>query len=105
MSGHRYPICPISGKARYRGRKDIKFALRRADWERSRARLNEVACSRREIRGYRCSDCGGWHLTSQPAPSIRLASVAKLAVRIPGPAAEAIRRMVTATGLTAGTAA
>jgi hypothetical protein len=105
MSGHRYPICPISGKARYRGRKDIKLALRRADWERSRARLNEVACSRREIRGYRCSDCGGWHLTSQPAPSIRLASVAKLAVRIPGPAAEAIRRMVTATGLTAGTAA
>jgi hypothetical protein len=105
MSHHHSPICKISGKVRYRERKDFKFALRRADRDRSQARLNEVECGRREISGYECSDCGGWHLTSQPAASVRLAPVAKPPVRIPGPAAEAIRRMVAATGLTVGNAA
>jgi hypothetical protein len=50
MSHHRYPICPSSGKVRYGDRKDIKLAMRQADWDRSRARLHGLACSRREIR-------------------------------------------------------
>jgi hypothetical protein len=102
MSYHRYPTCPISGKVRYGERKDIKLALRQADRDRSRARLNQMACSRREIRVYHCCDCGGWHLTSQPA---RLVPVANLTAGIPEPASEAPRRMVAATKLTAGTAA
>jgi hypothetical protein len=104
MSHHRFPICPISGKIRYRELKDVKLALRQADRDRYRARLNEVACSRRETHGYSCSDCDGWHLTSQPARPVRLVPVARLTVHIPGPAAEAIRRMATATGLAAAAA-
>jgi hypothetical protein len=105
MSHHRYPICPMSGKVRYRDRRDVKLALRQAEWDRSRARLNEVVCSRRETRGYHCSSCHGWHLTSQSAPSVRLVPVANLTRGVPRPAAEAIRRMVASTGLTVGTAA
>lgn len=102
MSHHRYPICPTSGKLRYGELKDIKLVMRQADSDRSRARLNKVTCSRREIRSYECSDCHGWHLTSKP---IRLVPVPKPTARIPGPAALAIRRMVAATGLTVSTAA
>jgi len=104
MSHHRYPICPATGKVRFREPRDIKLALRKVDRNRARARLNEVASSRREIRGYNCSDCSGWHLTAQPDRPSRLVPVAKLTVRIPGPATEAIRRIAAATGLTASTA-
>jgi hypothetical protein len=105
MSHHRYPICPTSGKIRYGEPKDIKLAMRQADWDRSRARLNKVACSRREVRSYECPDCCGWHLTSQPIKPNRLVPVRNVARRVPGPAAEAIRRMVAATGLTVSAAA
>jgi hypothetical protein len=105
MSHHRYPICPISGKVRYGERKDTKLALRQASRDRSQARVNEVACSRREIRSYRCSGCSGWHLTSQPARPVRLIPVMKLAVRPAGPAAQLPRLVVAATALTTGTAA
>jgi hypothetical protein len=99
MSHHRYPICPASGKIRYGELKDIKLTMRQADWDRSRARMNEVACSRREIRSYECPDCRGWHLTSKPARPIRLVPARKSAAPIPGTAAAAIRRMVAAAGL------
>lgn len=105
MSRHRYPICPISGKARYRGRRDIKLALRRADRDRSRAAVNEVGCDRREVRGYYCPDCDGWHLTSQPETSVRMVPVAQLSSPVHEPAAEAIRRIVAATGLRVDSAA
>jgi hypothetical protein len=105
MSHHRYPICPASGKIRYGELKDIKLAMRQADWDRSRARVNEVACSRREIRSYECPDCSGWHLTSKQARPIRLLPMPKPSVHVPGPAAQAIRRMVAATGLATCTAA
>lgn len=106
MSHHRNPICQVTGKVRYREMRDVKFALRRADGDRSKARLNEVACNRRETTGYPCSACDGWHLTSQPTRPARIAAPRpKFAVHIPGPAAEAIRRMATGPRLTAGTAA
>jgi hypothetical protein len=105
VSYHRYPICPTSGKIRYGEPKDIKLAMRQADQDRSRARLNRVACSRREIRSYECPDCSGWHLTSRPARPIRLVPAKKVTVHIPGAAAQAILRMVAATGLTASAAA
>jgi len=105
MSHHRYPICPASGKVRYGERKDIKLAMRQADWDRSRAAMNEVACSRREIRSYECPDCSGWHLTSKPSRPIRLVPALKFAVRMPGPAAQSIRRMAAGSALRTGTAA
>lgn len=104
MSHHRNAICQTSGKVRYRERRDVKFALRRADGDRHQARLNDVVCSRRETTSYSCADCNGWHLTSQtsqPTWSLRAVPSARLAVRLPGAAAEAIRRMARQTELTA----
>lgn len=105
MSRHHEPICESSGKVRFREPKDIKRALRRADEGRSRARMNDVTSSRRETHSYNCSDCNGWHLTSQQARPVRLAPVERPILRTPGPAADAILRMATATGLTAAAAA
>lgn len=105
MSHGRHPICQMSGKIRYREPKDVKLALRQADRERYRARVDDVSSSRRETHGYICTDCDGWHLTSQSTRPTRLAPLAHRAVHVPGPAAEAIRQMANATGLTAGAAA
>jgi hypothetical protein len=105
MSHHRNAICQSSGKVRYREPRDVKFALRRADGDRDKARLNGVRCGRRETSSYPCSDCGGWHLTSQQARPARLISRPELSAHRPGPAADAIRRMAATTGLTAGVAA
>ena len=105
MSHHRYPLCPVSGKVRYGERKDVRLVLRGAARDRSRARLNEVACSRREIRSYRCPDCRGWHLTSQPARPIQLVPVTKLTAQLPLGTTQPSRRIVAPAGLAAGTAA
>ena len=95
MSYHRFPICRTSGKVRFGERKDIKLALRQANRNRSQALLNEVPCSRHEIRAYHCSDChGGWHLTAQPERVIRLVPAAELALHAHGSAAGTIRHTV-----------
>jgi hypothetical protein len=107
MSQHRNAICQTSGKVRYREPRDVKFALRRADADRHKARLNDVDCGRRETSSYSCADCDGWHLTSQtaqPARSVRPAP-ARSTRHLPSPAADAIRRMAMGTGLPAGIAA
>jgi len=108
MSQHRKAICQTSGKVRYREPRDAKFALRRADGSRNKARLNDVACGRLETSSYPCADCDGWHLTSQNAQSGRSASpapAAKFTRHLPSPAADAIRRMAMGAGLTASVAA
>jgi hypothetical protein len=124
MSHHRFPICPTSGKVRYGERKDVRLEMRQVNGDRARARLNDVACSRNEIRSYSCSDCRGWHLTSTPSRPVRLLPMTDLTAHTPEPgahvtanqqsgadvtppesAAVAMRRMVTATGLLAGAAA
>jgi len=74
-----------------------------AERDRARARLNEVACSRREIRSYRCAECHGWHLTSQPDRPIQLVPVINLTAPLPRTTTRPIRR--TARALTAGAAA
>jgi hypothetical protein len=101
MSHHRNAVCQTSGKVRYRERRDVKFALRRADGDRYKARMNDVECARRETSSYSCSDCGGWHLTSQTTRPARFVSRPKFAPHIPGPAADAIRRMAATTGVMA----
>lgn len=108
MSHHRNAICQASGKVRYRERRDVKFALRRADGDRYKARVNDVACGRRETSSYSCADCDGWHLTSQtsqPSRSTRPVPSTVFTAHLPGPAAEAIRRMAGGTGVTASAAA
>jgi hypothetical protein len=91
MSYHRFPICKTSGKVRFGERKDIKLALRQANRNRSQALVNDVPCSRREIRAYHCSDCnGGWHLTASPE-RFRLVPAA-VAEHTHAPAAATIRR-------------
>jgi len=108
MSQHRNAICQTSGKVRYREPRDVKFALRRADGDRHKAHLNDVACGRRETSSYSCADCDGWHLTSQssqPVRSVHPVPAALFARRLPSPAADAIRRMAMGTGLRAGIAA
>lgn len=102
---HHHPICTITGKVRFRELKDIKIALRRADRDRSRARANQVACSRHEIRAYDCPDCGGWHLTSQSARTIGFVAEVTPGVPAHESAAAAMRGMVAATGLMARKAA
>jgi hypothetical protein len=43
------------GKVRYRTEVDAKMALAYRSWK-----------DKGEVRAYRHSKCGGWHLTSQP---------------------------------------
>jgi len=108
MSHHRNAICQTSGKVRYREPRDVKFALRRADGDRHKARMNDVSSSRRETSSYSCADCDGWHLTSQtarPVSSVRPSPSAKFTMHLPSPAADAIRRMAMGAGLPAGIAA
>ena len=104
MSRHRYPLCPVSGKVRYGERKDVRLVLRGAERDRARARLNDVACSRREIRSYRCAECHGWHLTSQPDRPIQLVPVINLTAPLPRTTTRRMQR-TTPRGLAAGAAA
>lgn len=61
---HRYPTCQMSGKVRFRDRKDAKLALREAFYVRAAERGRGAEITRREVRAYSCPDCHGWHLTS-----------------------------------------
>lgn len=105
MSHHRFPLCPTSGKVRYGERKDIKLVLRGAERDRARARLNGVTCSRREVRSYRCAECHGWHLTSQPARTIQLVPVIILTAPLPRTTTRPVRRIIAPKRLAAGAAA
>ena len=60
-----WPICEATGKRRLGERKDVKQELAAARASRSQADLDGVDGSWTVVRGYRCSQCGGWHLTSR----------------------------------------
>lgn len=63
---HRWPVCSATGKERLRERKDVIKALGAARIARRLAEERLGACSWTVVRGYRCTACGGWHLTSLP---------------------------------------
>ena len=67
LAAHLTPVCPASGKRRYRDRHQAQDALLAV---RRRRRKAAAACGplslRREQRAYRCAGCAGWHLTSWP---------------------------------------
>jgi hypothetical protein len=56
------PVCSPKGKKRYR---DKKSAIQVLQVAQAAAALDPDS-RRRESRTYRCPDCNGWHLTSQP---------------------------------------
>jgi len=62
-----YPVCPTTGKRRLDDRADVVLALAKAVRARAEADARDSVTSRREVRGYRCSACRGWHLTSRVA--------------------------------------
>jgi len=62
---HTWPTCPATGKVRLGEPKDVRLALRAAAWARAAAATtDDGGTSRREVRGYRCTACNGYHLTS-----------------------------------------
>ncbi|HOF63410.1 MAG TPA: hypothetical protein PLL54_03825 [Dermatophilaceae bacterium] len=62
---HRWPICIATGKRRYGERKDAKQALWFARAQRATAEVHGGSCDNAVTREYRCTFCGGFHLTSQ----------------------------------------
>lgn len=61
---HALPVCPVTGKLRYRSEDQATDALTAASWQRNAARVLGLASSRRECRYYDCAHCLGLHLTS-----------------------------------------
>lgn len=76
MSGHLVHLCrcPVSGKVRFRDKREAVGALHHAVAVRRRAEADGLAYRRREQRAYPCDSCHGWHLTSQTAWGIGAAS-------------------------------
>ena len=60
------PLCPATGKIRYRDGHDAALALKALVRRRSRAECDGATCAIRVCRKYPCESCGGWHLTSRP---------------------------------------
>jgi len=61
-------VCALTGKVRYRDGHDAALALKKARRLRARAEQDGAEHRIRVRRKYACESCGGWHLTSQPAP-------------------------------------
>jgi hypothetical protein len=57
--------CQMSGKKRFRDRKEAKRVVIYARRMKLRAEREGYLTNRFENRTYRCPDCGGWHVTSQ----------------------------------------
>ena len=63
LNGHALPLC-MSGKLRYRDRKQAQDALTLTKHQGARARGHGETTNRREW-AYPCRLCNGWHLTSR----------------------------------------
>ena len=62
---HGLPVCPMSGKVRFRDQAQAGFALEGMRALRLEAEARELETRRREKRVYQCGACRGWHTTSQ----------------------------------------
>lgn len=67
MSHHRKDKCQVSGKRRFRDKREAVDALHHAVNARKVATEFNLPSRRHEIRTYACSACRGWHLTSMQA--------------------------------------
>lgn len=73
---HAWPLCPVTGKARFGERRDARQALERAAHLRAIAALDGRESAAQMRRAYRCPFCDGWHLTSQsPSVIVRFSTV------------------------------
>lgn len=63
----RRKTCRGTGKVRFPDSRAAVEALHRAKTAQYFAALDSTMTRRRECRHYRCAECKGWHLTSQPA--------------------------------------
>lgn len=63
--------CPVSGKVRFRDKREALDALHRAVAMRRFSESEGQASRRQECRVYACPSCSGWHLTSQRADNRR----------------------------------
>lgn len=59
--------CPVTGKRRYRDKKESLKVLHRAETARHWAEIDGTETRRCEVRTYQCPKCHGWHTTSQTA--------------------------------------
>jgi hypothetical protein len=59
--------CPVSGKVRFRDKREALDALHHAVAVRRVLEAEGQDTRRKECRVYPCPSCNGWHLTSQPA--------------------------------------
>ncbi|GIG20647.1 hypothetical protein Cch01nite_13710 [Cellulomonas chitinilytica] len=85
---HRAPVCPESGKRRYRDHHQATDALTSTRRQRTDDLARVGATRRRESRLYRCGSCLGFHLTSpvervppavEPPPGPDAVAVARVA--------------------------
>lgn len=59
--------CPVSGKIRFRDKREALDALHYAVATRRLMETEGQVSRRQECRVYACPSCSGWHLTSKPA--------------------------------------
>lgn len=66
MSGRHVHLqrCGVSGKVRFRDKREATRAVHQAVAARHNAAAIGVKSSRQERRAYWCSECKGWHMTS-----------------------------------------
>jgi hypothetical protein len=62
--------CTVSGKVRFRDKREALEALHQAVATRRLREAEGQASRRQECRVYACLSCSGWHLTSQAAPEV-----------------------------------
>lgn len=62
---HIAPKCPITGKRRFRDKKQAHEALTHCQWQRAEATRTGQPTVRHERRVYQCPHCSGLHLTSR----------------------------------------
>jgi hypothetical protein len=77
---HKSPTCAATGKLRLRDGKDVRLTLRDAQMARANAALDGQSHSWQVVRGYKCTECHGWHLTSRRASTVAVLPVRGIAV-------------------------